>query len=165
MSSLAQRVVEVEHRVNGSPQEAFQYFTDPDKHAEWHGAWVDLDPRPGGVYIVHFNEQSRVRGSYVELDPPRRIVLAWGYESENQFPLPGMRDVPPSSTTVEISFIEDGDGTIIRVRHSGLPSEGASEFTTFGWTRYLERLGVRLYGQSPGPDPATRELAEFPNAD
>jgi len=62
MSALAQRTVEVTHRVNGTPEEAFVYFTDPAKHAEWQGTWVDLDPRPGGVYVVHFNEQSREIG-------------------------------------------------------------------------------------------------------
>jgi uncharacterized protein YndB with AHSA1/START domain len=101
----------------------------------------------------------------VEIDPPKRIVLAWGYESESQFPLPGMRDVPPLSTTVEISFVEDGDETVIHIRHSGLPSDGASEFTTFGWTRYLDRLVLLMRGEAIGPDPAPRELAEFPSVD
>ncbi len=165
MSALAQRTVEIEHRVRGKAEEAFVYFTDADKHAEWQGAWVDLDPRPGGAYVVHFNEQSRIRGEFVEIDPPKRIVLAWGYESESQFPLPGMRDVPPLSTTVEISFVEDGEETLIRVRHSGLPTDGAWEFTTFGWTRYLDRLVIVMRGESAGPDPAPDELEFFPNAD
>ena len=165
MSALAERTVEIEHRVKGTAEEAFVYFTDAGKHAEWQGAWVDLDPRPGGEYVVHFNEQSRIRGEFIEIDPPKRIVLAWGYESESQFPMRGMRDVPPSSTTVEISFVEDGDETIIHLRHTGLPTEGASDFTTFGWTRYLDRLEIVTRGESPGPDPAPRDLAEFPSVE
>ena len=31
----------VEHRVNGSPAEVFQYFTDPVKHRRWHGRDVE----------------------------------------------------------------------------------------------------------------------------
>jgi hypothetical protein len=31
--------------------------------------------------------------------------------------------VPPGSTTVEITLTPDGDGTILRLRHLGLPNE------------------------------------------
>ena len=41
--------VEVEHRVSGSPETVFAYFTDPDKHRRWMGAEVELDARPGGT--------------------------------------------------------------------------------------------------------------------
>jgi uncharacterized protein YndB with AHSA1/START domain len=44
--------VEVEHRVSGSPETVFAYFTDPVKHRRWMGAQVELDARPGGIYRV-----------------------------------------------------------------------------------------------------------------
>ncbi len=37
--------VEVEHRVRGSSETVFAYFTDPDKHRRWMGAEVELDAR------------------------------------------------------------------------------------------------------------------------
>lgn len=161
MSAVAGRTVEVEHRVPGSPQDAFAYFTDPAKHVLWQGVRADLDARPGGVYIVHLNDRTRVRGEYLVVEPPRRIVLAWGWESEDEFPQ-GTQELPPGSTTVEISFIEDGKATIIRLRHAGLPTDRAFDLTTSGWTIYLGRLGVVLRGDANGPDPILAVLAALP---
>jgi uncharacterized protein YndB with AHSA1/START domain len=161
MSRTETRTVEVSRRVNGSREAAFSYFTDAEKHARWQGVSVDLDPRPGGDYIVHFNEQSRIRGEYLVVERPSRIVLSWGWESRDQFP-DGMRELPPSSTQVEISFLEDGDGTIIRLRHTGLPTDLSSEATNFGWTVYLDRLLALLGGEALDPDPSPAFLETLP---
>jgi uncharacterized protein YndB with AHSA1/START domain len=161
VTPVAERVVEIERRIDGTPGDVFPYFTDPDKHALWQGVRVDLDARPGGDYVVHFNDRSRIRGEYVVVDPPRKIVLTWGWESDEEFP-DGSRDTPPCSTTVEISFIADGDATIIRLRHSGLPSEPAHGFTSFGWTVYLDRLSILMRGEDPGNDPSPAFLADLP---
>lgn len=161
MSPAAGRIVEVERRVPGSPEAAFAYFTDPAKHLLWQGIRVDLDPRPGGAYIVHFNERSSVQGEYVVVEPHERIVLAWGWESADEFP-PGTPELPPRSTTVEISFISDGDATIVRVRHSGLPTERSFDFTTQGWGVYLDRLRAALSHDAPDADPLPAYLAGLP---
>lgn len=163
MSEVAERSVEVERRVVGNAVEAFAYFTDPAKHLTWQGISVELDPRPGGVYVVHFNDRTRVRGQYLVVDPPRRLVLAWGWESVDEFP-GGTRELAPGSTTVEVSFVEDGAETIIRLRHSGLPTEAASGLTTSGWTAYLDRLTAVLAGEEPGPDPLPLYLATLSGA-
>lgn len=158
MSAVAERSVEIERRVAGNAVEAFAYFTDPAKHLTWQGTSVELDPRPGGAYVVHFNERTRVRGQYLVVDPPRRLVLTWGWESVDEFP-EGARELAPGSTTVDISFIEDGEETIIRIRHTGLPTEAASGLTTSGWSAYLDRLTAVLAGEEPGSDPLPPYLA------
>lgn len=162
MSPVTEKTVEVERRVNGSPNEAFAYFTDPAKHVQWQGAWVDLDPRPGGAYVVHFNEQSRIRGEYVVVDEPNRLVFTWGWESQDQFP-DGMREIEASSTTVEVVFVPDGEATIIRLRHTQLPTEPAFGATTFGWSVYLDRLQQLLAGEGLWPDPSPPFLATLPS--
>jgi hypothetical protein len=48
--------------------------------------------------------------------------------------------VPPGTTTVEISLEADGDGTLLRLRHSGLPTDASSVLHTEGWEMYLDRL-------------------------
>lgn len=152
--------LEVERRVPGSPAEAFSYFTDSDKHARWQGISAELDPRPGGAYIVRFNEHSRVRGEFLVVDAPRRLVLSWGWETdtETEYP-PGAELTPACSTTVEITFVEDGDSTVVRVVHSGLPAPRAFEFTTYGWRTYLDRLEELAGGADPGADPLPGYLA------
>lgn len=146
------RTVTVERRIQGDPAEVFSYFTDPDKHVLWQGLSAELDPRPGGVYLVEMTPRSRVRGRYVSVDKPRRIVLEWGIEAEPGFP-GVVYAVPPGSSTVEITFAPDGDATIVRVVHSGLARDDAAGFTTLGWTGYLDRLTRLSFGEDPGPDP------------
>jgi uncharacterized protein YndB with AHSA1/START domain len=146
-------LVEVEHRVPGSPDAVFDYFVDPEKYRRWQGLEANLDPRPGGVFEITMAPQAWVRGEYVAVDRPHRIVVTWGFESEG-FALPrGLEQVPPGSSTLEFTFDADGDGTIIRLRHSGLPSEAARWAHEQGWASYLPRIDALQRGIDGGRDP------------
>ena len=145
--------VELEQRVGGSPETVFEYFTDPEKYRRWQGLEADLDPRPGGLFKVTTAPDVWARGEYVVVERPHRILLTWGFESTD-LPLPrGLDQVPPGSSTVEFRFEADGDGTIIRVRHAGLPSEEAHWAHEQGWKTYLPRLGRVRAGGDAGEDP------------
>lgn len=146
------RTVEMEQRVSAKPEDAFAYFTDPAKHVLWQGIRAELEPWPGGAYVIHFSEGARVRGSYLEVDPPRRLVLSWGWESDLDFP-PGARDVPPGSTKVHIEFVPDGLDTIIRLRHHDLPEGEFLGVTQTAWALYLGRIAAGLAGKTLEPDP------------
>jgi uncharacterized protein YndB with AHSA1/START domain len=145
--------VELTHRVAGSPDEVFEYFTDPDKYRLWKGLEAELDARPGGSYRIRMAPQVWVGGSYVTVERPTRLVMTWGFESDD-FVLPrGLGQVPLGSSAVEFTFAADGDGTIIRVRHVGLPSEEARFAHTLGWESYLARLALVRAGDDPGEEP------------
>lgn len=153
MKAETSRSVEIEVRVKASPETVFSYFTDPEKYRLWKGLAADLDPRPGGRYRVDWRRENGIRGEYVVVDPPRRVVFTWGWESPDMELPRGVREVPPGSTTVEVVFIPDGDDTIVRVRHDGLPGDGAASAHTWGWNLYLPRLQIAAAGGDPGPDP------------
>ena len=152
--------VELEHRVTGSPETVFAYFTDPDKHRRWMGAEVELDARPGGTYRVAMAPDVWVSGEYLVVEPPHRLLLTWGWESGLDLPT-GLKQVRPGSSAVEFLFVEDGDGTIIRVRHLGLPTEDARWMHARGWNGYLPRLVAVLRGRDPGKDPLLTLAADF----
>jgi len=152
--------VELEHRVAGSPETVFAYFTDPEKHRRWMGAEVEVDARPGGIYRVAMAPKVWVRGEYLAVEPPHRLLLTWGWESSLELPT-GLTQVRPGQSAVEFRFVEDGDGTIIRVRHLGLPTEEARWTHDRGWNGYLPRLGAVLQGRDPGEDPVLTMAADF----
>jgi uncharacterized protein YndB with AHSA1/START domain len=129
---MNERRVEVERRIPAPPDDVFDYLTDPVKYTRWKGSEAELDPRPGGVYRVRMGPDSVAAGEYLEVEPPRRVVFTWGWE--------GSADVPPGSTTVEITLSEDGDGTLLRLRHSGFPADRDAELHREGWEDYLGRL-------------------------
>ncbi len=141
-------IVEREVRIAAGPATVFEFFTDPDKMIQWKGRKAELDPRPGGIYRVDINDRAVARGEYVEIDPPRRVVFTWGWESEGEG-----HAVLPGSSRVEISLEPDGEGTIVRLRHFDLPDE-ALEIHGQGWDLFLGRLAKAAVGEDPGPLPA-----------
>jgi uncharacterized protein YndB with AHSA1/START domain len=52
--------------------------------------------------------------------------------------------VPPGSTTVEITLAPEGAGTVLRLRHMGLPSDDARQRHHGGWALYTGRLVARF---------------------
>ncbi|MCU1450363.1 MAG: activator of Hsp90 ATPase 1 family protein [Acidimicrobiales bacterium] len=140
-------VIELERRVAASPETLFAYFTDPERYRLWQGVDAELDPRPGGIFRVTLTGQSGqvARGEYLEVDPPNRVVFTWGYE--------GNDGLHPGASTVEVRFTPDGDGTLMTLRHSGLPSDMACRFHIWGWDATLDRLVVVAAGGDPGANP------------
>jgi uncharacterized protein YndB with AHSA1/START domain len=142
--------VEREVRIAASPETVFDFLVDPEKQILWMGRRAELDARPGGIYRVEINEQSTARGEFVEVDPPSRVLMTFGWEGQETGE--GAHDVPPGSSRVEVTLEPDGDGTLVRLRHYGLP-EQAREMHGQGWELYLGRLAVAAAGGDPGPDP------------
>ena len=145
VSPQESEVLEREIRVAASPETVFSFFTDPEKMTRWKGKSATLDPRPGGIYRVDMNGRDIARGEYVEVVPHSRVVFTWGWEGEGS-------PLPPGSSTVEVTFIPDGDGTIVRLRHLGLPADQRDAHAE-GWTHYMARLAVAGAGEVPGADP------------
>lgn len=137
-------IVEKEVRIAAQPETVFSYFTDAEKMQMWMGQQVTLDPRPGGTYRVDINGQHIAAGEFVEVVPHTRVVFTFGWEGDGA-------PIPPGSSTVEITLTPDGDGTLVRLRHSDLPSE-MQEVHAEGWDNYMPRLAMAAAGQDPGPD-------------
>ncbi|HET9346649.1 MAG TPA: SRPBCC domain-containing protein [Candidatus Limnocylindrales bacterium] len=131
-SVAADGVIEREIRIAARPETVFAFWTEPVKMARWMGRTIRLDPRPGGEFRIDYNGSDIARGSYVEVEPPSRIVLTWGWEAPGD-------PTPPGASTVEVDFLADGDSTIVRLRHSGLVTEAVSGHAE-GWDQFLPSL-------------------------
>jgi uncharacterized protein YndB with AHSA1/START domain len=139
-----------------APREmVFRYFTDPARFVTWIGIAADLEPRPDGKFRFEVAAGEFCSGRYVEVDPPRRVVFTWGWDS------PAI-PVPPASTLVEVDLHEAGDGghaTRLVLTHRGLAAD-AYDLHDDGWQAYLTRLQAVVEGRDPGPDPAARTPPE-----
>jgi uncharacterized protein YndB with AHSA1/START domain len=138
-------VVDHEVWIDAAPDTVFAYFTDPAKMVQWMGIEATLDPRPGGITRIAVNSEAIMRGEFVEVDPPERVVFTWGWEDERF-------DMPPASSLVEVSLAPDADGTRLRVVHQQVTAAGV-EFHQLGWVYYIGRLALSASGREPGPDP------------
>jgi uncharacterized protein YndB with AHSA1/START domain len=140
--------VEREVAIDASPDTIWEFLVDPEKATRWMGSTATLDPRPGGEYRVDVIAGHVASGEFVELDPPRRLVYTFGWEPDASGPNP----VPPGSSTIEIELIPSGDGTTLKFRHHGLPSDEVAQAHTHGWDHYLARLAIAARGDDPGED-------------
>ena len=93
-------------------------------------------------------------GTFVEVDPPRRLVFTWGWE-------PGGMDGPgsaakPGSTTVEIK-LEPGSESERTCASSTATCRARKRprSAAHGWERFLERLVTAASGKRPAATPGS----------
>jgi uncharacterized protein YndB with AHSA1/START domain len=119
-------------RIEAAPHEVFPYLTESDLIVRWMGDWADLRAEPGGPFVLDVGGMP-IRGEFVVVEPPRRVVFTWGAA--------GNDTVPPGSTTVEIVLTADGDHTVLELVHRDLPPEEVPKHDE-GWRYFLPRLAA-----------------------
>jgi uncharacterized protein YndB with AHSA1/START domain len=122
----------VERRIAAAPETVFSFITEPAKFVTWMGVGAEPDPRPGGRYRIDAGSGNMAVGEYREVEPPRRLVFSWGWEHSPE--------VPPGSTTVEITLTADGSATLLRLRHLGLPTGESRRSHGDGWKHFTDQL-------------------------
>jgi uncharacterized protein YndB with AHSA1/START domain len=123
--------------IEAEPDVVFDYFTRPEAIVQWMGDRALLDPRPGGRFVLFIGDK-RVDGRYLEVDRPRRLVIAWGRH--------GCDVLPPGSSTLEVRLTPEDGGTRVHIVHSGLP-ESEREKHALGWKHYLGRMRAVVGGR------------------
>jgi uncharacterized protein YndB with AHSA1/START domain len=132
--------------IRASPSTIFPYLTDPSKFVLWMGTDVTIVAAPGGEFRALCGGVNPATGTFLEVVPDQKVVFTFGWDLPDH-------PIPAGSTTVEITLTPEGDATIVRLVHSGLPDDAISDHL-LGWTYYLGRLDAVLAGADPGPDDA-----------
>jgi uncharacterized protein YndB with AHSA1/START domain len=128
-------VIEQTVHIAASPETVWRYWTDPDRMSDWWGVSAQLDPRTGGQCRVTMAQGPTMVGEYVELVPHERLVFTLGWDMA----MPGGVSVPPGSSQVEVTLVPDGDGTVLTLRHTGLPDDAVEDHAA-GWAHFLSVL-------------------------
>ena len=129
--------------IEAAPEQVFEYFTSPEALVRWMGDHAALQPTPGGAFEVDINGVP-VRGRYLEVEPPHRLLISWGHAGSDR--------LPPGASTVEVRLSPAGGGTQVEIEHRDLPADLGAGFGR-GWPHFLQRLAVAAAGGDPGPDP------------
>jgi uncharacterized protein YndB with AHSA1/START domain len=129
--------------IDAPPDRVYQFFTRPEALTAWMGESADIDPSPGGRFEVDV-KGTPVRGHFLRLDPPHRLVISWGYRDSPH--------LPPGASTVDVRLTPEGGGTRVELQHRDLPSAEHPGHAS-GWSHYLARLAIAGTGDDPGPDP------------
>lgn len=114
--------VRLEIQIAASPATVFALLTEAAGMKTWLADMVEADCRPGGVFCVTGPRGRSIEGKYLEIVPNRKVVFTWG----------GVRGLKPGASTVEFHLEPHGPGTLVRLRHHGLPKSGV-ELQRHGW--------------------------------
>jgi uncharacterized protein YndB with AHSA1/START domain len=129
--------------IEASPEQVFEYFVSPEAIVRWMGDYALLEPSPGGAFEVDINGVP-IRGRYLEVEPPHRLLISWGHAGSDR--------LPPGASTVEVRLSPAGGGTRVEIEHRDLPQDMRDAFGR-GWPHFVARLAVAAAGGDPGPDP------------
>ncbi|MGH1490253.1 MAG: SRPBCC family protein [Acidimicrobiales bacterium] len=121
--------------VDAPPATVFDYFIDAELLVSWIGDYALLDAQPGGEFTLDI-EGIPVRGRYLEVVAPKRVVVSWGHA--------GSETLPPNSTEVQFTLTATTDGgTLVEVEHRNLPDEQLPSHRA-GWPMFMDRLRSRF---------------------
>ncbi len=148
MSNLDEgREVRLEIRIAASPETVFGLLTDPTQMKTWLAEIVEADARPSGRFLISGPSGLTIEGAYLEVIPNKKVTFTWG----------GVEGLKPGQSTVEFLLEPDGAGTLVRLRHFGLPPS-AVESHRRGWA--YSGL-VKLKDSAEGRRPARLCLSDI----
>ena len=139
---LSGQGLHVQRRLPGSPEQAFAAWTEPRLLARWMSpfgsAEAEVDLRVGGAFSIVMRgpgQEIRHTGTYLELEPPHRLVFSW------VSPYTG-----PEPSRVSVTLKASGaDETELTLVHDCLPA-GQVESHQGGWGQILDHLAALLAG-------------------
>jgi uncharacterized protein YndB with AHSA1/START domain len=121
--------------IAGAPAAVFDAWMDPKRPCNpWSsGKTVGLVPRAGSVFCVVKDGAGYVFGRVLQADRGRRLRHTWmsaytrGLES-----------------TVTVTFQRRAGGTLMTLRHGGLPNDDHGRLHREGWRQFLGRMEGRF---------------------
>jgi uncharacterized protein YndB with AHSA1/START domain len=123
-------------------EKLFQAWVDPKKMTEWFchakpnltGKLVVMDVRPGGKYGFDVTDAEgkvfKVRGEYLEIKEPGKLVFTWFWETEPAY----------GNTVVTLEFVDLGDESELILTHERFANSDARDKHNNGWAICLDAL-------------------------
>jgi uncharacterized protein YndB with AHSA1/START domain len=128
--------------IAAEPAAVFEFLVTNEGMTAWMGQHADLHPSVGGRFAVDI-QGFPVRGEYLEIDPPHRVVVSWGFA--------GSADLPPGLSRVSFTLTQIAHGTRVDLVHADLP-EPQQLGHSRGWAHFLDRLASAAIGHPAGTD-------------
>jgi uncharacterized protein YndB with AHSA1/START domain len=139
-------VLKMSRTIRTTREKAFQAWTDPDQLKKWFAVSegfttpiAEVDLQVGGRYRLGMkapgdNPILIVGGTYQEILTPERLVFTWCWETP---------DPNEPETLVTVEFLEQEDGTEIKLKHELFTDVPQRDKHGDGWAgcfEHLERL-------------------------
>ena len=141
--------LKIQRLLPGPIERVWAYLTQSDLRRQWLaagqmemtvGAPVELVWRndelsdPPGLRPPGFPEEHRLQSRITELDPPRRLAIAWG-----------------NTGGVTFELEPRGDRVLLTVIHRRVPDRATLLNVSAGWHMHLDTLAAQAAGRNPQP--------------
>jgi uncharacterized protein YndB with AHSA1/START domain len=104
--------IEREILIDAPVEVVWAVVTEAEHISGWFSDAVDLDLRPGGTAVLHWDDYGTVHGRVERVEPPHFFSFRWVVS-------PGPDVAGDNSTLVEFSLRAEGDATRLTVVESG----------------------------------------------
>jgi uncharacterized protein YndB with AHSA1/START domain len=134
--------IEREIVIDAPVEVVWSVVTEPEHISGWFSDSADLDLRPGGKAVLHWNDFGTVQGRVERVEPPHFFSFRWAVD-------PGREFDEGTSTLVEFSLRAEQDSTRLTVVETGFQALARPEdekqryFDSHrrGWELELGELG------------------------
>lgn len=123
--------------IHATPDEVFDYLVTEAGMTTWMGEHALLEPRAGGAFHLTI-AGSPIRGEYLEVVRPLRVVVSWGVAGSDEF--------PSGTSRVSFTLSPTTEGTRVDLLHSDLPEIRIAGHVD-GWAHFLPRLASAAEGE------------------
>jgi uncharacterized protein YndB with AHSA1/START domain len=141
--------LKIQRLLPGPVERIWAYLTDSELRRKWLAAGA-MDMKVGAPFELvwrndelndppsarpaDFPEEHRMQSRITELDPPRKISIAWN-----------------TSGDVTFELEPRGEGVLLTVTHRRLPDRSTMLKVSAGWHMHLDILVARATGNEPAP--------------
>jgi uncharacterized protein YndB with AHSA1/START domain len=141
--------LKIQRLLPGPIERVWAYLTESELRRQWLaagqmemkiGAPVELVWRndeltnPPGERPPGFSDEHRMQSRIIELDPPRKLTIAWGASGEVSFEL-----------------APEGNEVLLTLIHRRLPDRATMLMIGAGWHMHLDILVARATGKESAP--------------
>jgi len=141
MTTTATKTLEIklQRTIPAPPGEVFDAWLDPKIPGTlWHeNDKLIIDPKVDGLWYLLSLKGSPNYGRFIEIDRPGRLRHSWM-----------SRHTLGEESMVTVTFEKRGQGTLMTLRHSGLPDDDMARAHEKGWNSILDKFGDRYVGGS-----------------
>lgn len=127
MTEMKFEIITQKVLIEASPEEVYEAYMNPKKHAEFTGSPATGTPRVGCGFTTW---DGYISGKFLELEEGKKMVHEW---KTTEWPT----GYPPS--LVELTLRKKGKKTELTMVHSRVPAEQAKEYAQ-GWKDYYWKL-------------------------
>lgn len=129
--------------IAATPERVWAALTDPAQQASYFGGETEIG-EVGGLFVRHATDKwPEITGEVLALEPPRRLVITWGFEGD---PPPDRVEflVEPAGETTKVSIHE---------YHARDWGQEIADSAVAGWASLLSGLKTLVETGRAMPDP------------